>query len=206
MLARTLLTAFLAFGLVACGGRAETEPAEGSGGTGAGASSGGASSGGAPGGGTSTGGAAPGGAGGAGGAVPEECTPKGGGEGGFQQPTCADLSGLSVTDAVVTDASGDGVLSAGEKLTIAASLNETAGEDFMWYPGVRFESASELVTVKENDWYYGIAACQTQPVTATGEISASAQPGTTVIVTARVGMINEECPSAPALEIPLDIE
>lgn len=191
MLSRSLVPAFFALALVGCGGRAETDPAEASGGSAGSVPSGGASS---------------GGAGGTGGAVPEECTPKGGGEGGFQQPTCDDLSGLSVTDAVVTDASGDGKLSPGEKLTIVASLNETAGEDFMWYPGVRFVSASESVTVKENDWYYGIAACQTQPVSATGEISPSAKAGTVVTVTARVGMLNEECPNAPALEIPISIE
>jgi hypothetical protein len=74
------------------------------------------------------------------------------------------------------------------------------------YPGVAFESDHPGVSVKENDWYYAIFACQTHTASATLVVSGDVAPGTQVTLTARVAMINQECPDAYAIEIPLTIQ
>src|SRR5262245_52503848 len=51
------------------------------------------------------------------------CTPVSQGAGGFVQPTCDDLSVLTISDPVVTDSDGDGLVSAGEEAFIQANLN-----------------------------------------------------------------------------------
>ena len=161
-----------------------------------GTSTGGSSTGGTSTGGTSTGGSSTGGS---------ACVPKDPGTGGSFEYTCADLSVLTVSDPAVIDNSGDGLVSAGEGAMIKAMLNEVAGIGFGMYPGVYFESSDVGVTVKEDDWYYGIGACQTLPVTAHATFASNIPSGSIVTITARVGMIGQPCPDAYEIAIPITV-
>ncbi len=75
----------------------------------------------------------------------------------------------------------------------------------MYYPGVNFETAAAGVTVSSGDWFYGIAACQSNPVTASIVVGGNVAPGTVVTITARVAMLNHECPDAYAIEVPITV-
>jgi hypothetical protein len=146
-----------------------------------------------------------GGSGGSAGAPTRACVPE-------EDPppqvewTCEDLVVLTVSDPVVVDESGDGSVSPGENVVIQTKLNEVAGIGFSMYPGVYFESDNPEVTVNYVDWYYAIAGCQTLDANATASFGASLAPGTMVTITARVGMLNTDCPDAYAIEIPIQIQ
>jgi hypothetical protein len=197
------MTLFLAL-LVACGGSVSTETA-GSETAGSESNSGsaGASTSGDPAGGGGGGGAGSG-SGGDGGAS-STCSPKPEGMGGFMQPSCEDLAVLTVSDPVVTDEDGDNLVEAGESATLKLNLNEVAGVGFNYYPGVIFETAAPGLTVSSEDWYYAIFACQTHPVTAHIELDSDIPPGTVAVITARVAMINQDCPDAYAIDIPIKV-
>jgi hypothetical protein len=187
---KKLSIACLCVSLAACGGAVTSAP-EGAGGAGAG---GGA----ATGGGSAVTGGGSAGAGGGG-----ECVPQPEGTGGFMEPTCQDLGLLTVTDPTVTDDGGDGLVEAGEGATLQVNLNEVAGVGFLWYPGVIFESDNPGVTLSGQDWLYAILACQTQPLT--GHATFDVPAGTTVTITARVAMLNQDCPDAAAIEFPVSV-
>lgn len=201
--------------LAACGGKASADDGGSTGGqagaaAGGQAGAGGSAFGGQAGAGASAG-AAGGGAGGmggtanTGGSAGAECVVKGDGWGDNVNPTCSDLSVLGVSEPVVTGGGANGSVSAGDSFNLAVVLSEVAGEGFSVYPGVKFESDNVGVTIKENDWYYAIAACASYDASATGKVDPSVAPGTVVTLTARVAMLNNDCPSAPSLKVKLTI-
>lgn len=205
---RELSVVVVAAVLAACGGKASHDAEEpGTGGnpaTGGSSAFGGASAGGGAGAGggvASGGGTAAGGSGGSGG----ECIPEGDGWNSDTDPTCEDLSVLAVESPVLVDAGGDGAVSPGEAFELKVVLSEVAGLGFGWYPGVRFESDHPGVTIQEHDWFYGIFACNSYDVGATGKVDSSVAPGTVVTLTARAAMMSTECPSAPALKVQLTV-
>jgi hypothetical protein len=100
------------------------------------------------------------------------------------EATCEDLWVLDVSNPTVSDQSGDGVISPGETLDVRVDLNEIAGYGWNMYPGVDFKSDQPGVSVKWNDWYYAIAACE-RIAGATAVISTTFH-GTQVTITARV--------------------
>ena len=153
----------------------------------------------------STGGGTSSGAGGA--SAVAVCTPQpeGEGSGGFKEPTCADLARLAVSHPVLHDADSDGQLDVGETAYLQVNLDEKAGVDFLSYPGVSFESATPGVTVSTGDWLYGILACQSTQVTTSIEVGSGVTPGTVVKITARVAMLNHDCPDAYAVTIPITV-
>ena len=212
-------TCLLALTLAACGGESISDPAAASGGSGGAsgsAGSGGAVSPGGSGGAVSPGGSGGGGSGGSGGggsggssgasgsAGSASCVPEPGPN--PMEYTCETLSVLTVSDPFVEDDNGDGALSAGEGGTLHVRLNEVAGVGFGMYPGVSFESDAPGVSVQEDDWYYAISPCDSYDAAATLEVSPGVSPGTVVTITARVAMVNTECPNAYAIEIPLTID
>lgn len=205
--------------LAACGGSVDNgDEAPGGGGSGAVAGSGatggmvatggsgGASTGGSGGIVTSggTGGGSTGGSGGSAGAP--ECVPNVGGTGGFVEPSCEDLGGLTVSDPYIVETDGDGVVSPGESVTIKISLNETSGDEMMYYPGVVFTSDNPLAKPSNDGWLYGIFACTTMEIT-TGLIIDPAMPaGTVVNLTAHVAMLNSECENTNALTFQVQVD
>lgn len=145
--------------------------------------------------------------GGTGGESPGVCVPKDPPT-DFEQPTCADLSGLTVateTPAFVDD-SGDGVVSPGEGATLSIALVETAGTGFSYYPGVVLESSNPDVKVSDGNWFYAIGACQVETMPTHIDVGANVAPGTVVQITARVGMISGPCPDTHAVTIPIVIQ
>ncbi len=132
-----------------------------------------------------------------------ECVPQPDMTGTFKQPTCADLAGLAVSHAVVTDAGGDGDVNVGETAVIDVSLAEIAGLGFSFYPGVVFESDHAGVTVTSDDWFYAILPCQIDHVAAQLTVASDVPAGTLVKITARAAMLNDACLDAPAIVIPI---
>ncbi len=190
--------------LVGCGGETEADAFDpGSGGSSAMGGAAGAPSGGGAAGAPSGGGAAGAATGGAGGA---ECVLKGEGWPSGTEPTCADLSVLSIDTPVVTDGGGDGSVSAGEAFDLKVVLREVAGVGFGWYPGVKFESDHPGVSLSGTDWFYGIFGCSSYEVAAQGKVDASVKSGTVIELRARAAMLNEECPSAPSLTLKLTVK
>lgn len=142
---------------------------------------------------------------GSGGAGGSTCVPQPEGAGGFMQPTCADLAVLAVSHPVLTDADGDGQVEVGETAVLQINLDEIAGVGFNFYPGVNFTTTTAGVTVNHNDWLYAILACQNVPVSAQIAIGSDVAPGTVVTITARVAMLNNDCPDTYAVEIPITV-
>ncbi|MBI5488885.1 MAG: hypothetical protein HY905_16245 [Deltaproteobacteria bacterium] len=119
--------------------------------------------------------------------------------------TCEDLQRLELEAPVVSDDGGDGRVSPGEGADIRVVLRETAGLDFMWYPGVTFLADDPRVTVGSDDWRYGMAACSAEEYHARLSVPADMPSGTMVTVTARAAMLPDECPDANILDIPITV-
>lgn len=117
--------------------------------------------------------------------------------------TCEDLRALVLESPLVSDDGGDGWVSPGEGADIRVMLRETAGLDFMWYPGVTFAVDDPRVTVGSDDWRYGMFACSADEYHARLTVAAEVPSGTVVTVTARAAMLPDECPEANTLEIPI---
>lgn len=181
-------------GVVSTGGSGGTTTTGGSGGV---VSTGGTSSGG-------TGGASVGGSGGSAGAG--ECVPNTGGTGGSVEWTCEALDGLTVSDPTIVETDGDGVVSPGETVEIEVLLNETSGNDMMYYPGIEFFTDNPLAKVSANNWLYGIFACDSSELGATLTLDPSIPPGTVVNVTAYVAMLNQGCESPSSIQFAVQVE
>jgi hypothetical protein len=137
--------------------------------------------------------------------TPAECQPKPDGMGGFMQPTCADLDVLTLSDPVITSADGDAALSPGESATLTVNLNEVAGVGFSYYPGVTFKTFDPGVAVKSEDWLYAILPCQSYPMNAYIELASDIKPNTVITIVAQVAMLNQDCPDAYAIKIPIEV-
>ncbi len=138
---------------------------------------------------------------------PQPCVPEPEGGGGTPvKPDCSDLGGLSVSNPTLTDENGNGLFEAGETLSLTLKLNETQGRDFMWYPGVLFESTHPGASVPAEYWFYGIFACQSHEVPVTIALSPGLPKNTKITISARVGMLNENCPNSSSLQIPFEIQ
>lgn len=138
---------------------------------------------------------------------PAPCVPQPEGTGGILiNPTCSDISGLSVSDPTLVDENGNGLFEAGETATLSIKLNETTGTSFMWYPGVLFESDHPGATVPAEYWFYGIFGCQSHDISVPVSLAASLSKNTNIHITARVGMLNQQCPNTSSLAIPINIQ
>jgi hypothetical protein len=71
---------------------------------------------------------------------------------------------------------------------------------------VKFESDNPDVTISEDDWFYGIFACESYATGGSGKVGANVAPGTVVELTARVAMLNTDCPSAPSTSIEIVVK
>ncbi len=204
---RTSCLIGLCLAVTACGGQSLSDGGEagaaGSGNSGAGAtarSTGiGGKNAGTRGKGAGTGGGGIAGAGSAGGTggVPSSCVKQD--DWTFQEPVCADLAPLTLTDMSATD-SNDNIFKPGEPIQVSVNLNETSGKGFSYYPGVTFTANHPSVFFGKQsegkDWLYAIEGCGTTPLSTTIHVFGDISPGTEVEVTAQVGMINQECPGA----------
>jgi hypothetical protein len=199
--------------LVACGGSVDDDgenPAAG--GTGGAVSTGG--SGGSTGGsgGATTGGSGGATTGGSGGVATggtggtPECFPAAGGTGGFVEPTCEDLGGLTVSDPEIIESDGDGVVSPGETLLLRVSLNEVAGVEMMYYPGVIFTTDNPLAKAGNEGWLYGIFACTSMQIDSSFVLDPSIPSGTVVNVTAHVAMLHEDCTDTDAITFQVEVK
>ena len=88
---------------------------------------------------------------------------------------------------------------------LQVNLDEIAGLDFYYYPGVIFETAAPGITVSTDAWFYGIGACQSSPLIASIVVGDDVAPGTVVTITARVAMLKQDCPDTYAIEVPITV-
>ncbi len=116
--------------------------------------------------------------------------------------TCKDLEGLVLTGPVISgDDDGDGYLEPGESATLRITMKDISGLGFNYYPGVNFESSNPKVTTTAESWFYAILPCTEQEATTTIKVLPDVPSGTNVNIRAQVGMLNQECPDAFAVDI-----
>lgn len=120
-------------------------------------------------------------------------------------PSCADLSAFTLADPKVEDDSGDGLVSAGEGATISVVIRENSGKGFMAYPGAKFSTDHGGASIAPDTWLFGIAGCETAVLSAYATFSNDITKGTVVNVTAKVAMLNGDCPDTSSLVIPIEV-
>lgn len=125
---------------------------------------------------------------------------------GDWEPSCANLAPLLVTDPVLVDANGDGKVSPGETATLTVQLRETSGIGMYYYPLVNFTTDAAGVTVTNDAVLYGIAPCNSVPMTTQITVAPDAPTGEIVTVHAQVGALNMDCPSASAASVTFPIQ
>jgi hypothetical protein len=119
--------------------------------------------------------------------------------------SCDELSHLTVSDLTIVDTGGDGVVSPGEVARLGATLNEVGGHNFNRYPGVTFTADRADVTIGNTDWRFALSACHSARFQASATFGPSIPVGTTVRITARVAMLNRDCPGAHAIALDVTV-
>jgi hypothetical protein len=125
---------------------------------------------------------------------------------GFQPPTCADLGGMTVSDPVIADASGDGKVSPGESAIITVRLTDVAGKGFTQYPGVKLSSDVAVIPQPESVVFYAILPCTSLEGGALVTIPSSVAAGTVVKVRAQAAMLGMDCPGAPSIVVLIQVQ
>ncbi|APR81726.1 Hypothetical protein A7982_07075 [Minicystis rosea] len=125
---------------------------------------------------------------------------------GFQEPTCADLAVMTVTSPVVKGPDGTSKLAPGETGTIDVSLDEIAGKGFSYYPAVTFTSDVAGITVESGAQFFAILPCTSVDAPGSITVSSDVPKGTMAHIVARVAMLNHDCPDAPSISIPIEIQ
>jgi hypothetical protein len=97
------------------------------------------------------------------------------------------------------------VVSAGETVTLQVLLNETSGNEMMYYPGVTFTTDSPLAKPGNEGWLYGIFACTSMEIGSSLSIDPSAPSGTVINVTAHVAMLSEDCSDTNSITFPVAV-
>jgi hypothetical protein len=111
-----------------------------------------------------------------------------------------------VNPSISNDTDGDGLVEPGETVSVTVMMKDTSGLGFNWYPGVEFASKNPSVGVEADTWYYAILPCTEQPATATMKVAPDVLPGTIVTIRAQIAMLNQKCPEAFTLEIPVKVQ
>ena len=120
--------------------------------------------------------------------------------------TCDDLDRLILIDPKISnDTDGDGLVEAGETASLTVTMKDTSGFGFYWYPGVEFATKDPIASVQADTWYYGILECGEQPATASIKVAPDAAPGTMMTIRAQIAMLNEKCPDAFAIDVPVKL-
>lgn len=123
------------------------------------------------------------------------------------QPTCKDLDRLVLgTSSVTGDTDGDGFVEAGETATLTVMMQDISGLGFNWYPGVEFSTKSTVAGVQSDTWYYAILPCTELAATGTIKVAPDAAPGTVVTIRAQIAMLNQTCPDALAIDVPVKVQ
>ena len=124
-----------------------------------------------------------------------------------EQPTCQDLDRLVLANPSISDdTDGDGLIEPGETASVTVVMQDTSGLGFNWYPGVEFATKNPMVGVQADTWYYAILPCGEMPATATIKVAPDTAPGTIVTIRAQIAMLNQKCPDAFTIEIPVKVQ
>jgi hypothetical protein len=149
------------------------------------------------------------GSGGSGGA-PSVCVEQPQGTGGFKEPTCADLSVLTISNPLINDnvdvgGDGNGEVNVGETVVLWVEMTEVAGVGFNMYPGVVFSTNDPGVTVTADNWLYAILPCMEVSLAGSVTIGPDVAPGTVVTVRAQANMLGAECTDTPFVDVPITV-
>jgi len=143
-------------------------------------------------------GAGGGGSGGGGGAS------GGGGSGGTSNdPACAPVVNLALTDFVVVTSAGPGGVAA---LTVKVT---NTSDQFIDYAGAVLECDEQggAVAQVSTDWHFGISGNESTTIGLSATFSASAVSGTTVHCRARGAILNAtQCPNAHTLPLAFSVK
>ena len=115
----------------------------------------------------------------------------------------------SVHDPVVSDANGDGRASPGERITISVTLSEVTGETFLSYPGIDFQALDAGITLDRSGFgasIYSLQPCESIGDSVGATLSGALTAGSVVHVSAQAATLNQDCPNATKLTIPIAIE
>ena len=116
----------------------------------------------------------------------------------------------SVHDPVISDANGDRHPSPGERITISVTLSEITGETAIPYPGIDFRALDAGITLDRSGFdgasTYSLQPCESIDGSVAATLSSDLAPGSVVHVTARAATLNQDCPNATTLTIPITIE
>ena len=123
---------------------------------------------------------------------------------------CETLEGyVSVHDAVVVDTNGDGRASPGERLRLSVTFSEVSGLSYVPYPGVDFQTLDSGITLDPAGFQgpvsYALGACESIGGVVDATLSPSLEPGSLVRVVARAASLNQDCPNAAELVIPITV-
>jgi hypothetical protein len=123
----------------------------------------------------------------------------------FTEGDCHQLDSLVLDAPKITDADGDGIVSAGETLTLSVEWHETKGIGVNLYPGVQFFQLDDARTPVGADWRYAAAACETLRLSTPMVAPSGARPGTAYRVRAQVSELAGACPNAGAIDLSFSI-
>lgn len=128
----------------------------------------------------------------------------------LEQKQCETLEGyVSVHDAVVVDSNGDGRASPGERLRISVTFSEVSGMGYVAYPGVDFQTLDPGITLDragfDGPGSYWLGGCESISGVVDATLSPTLEPGSLVHVVARAASLNQDCPNAAELVIPITV-
>jgi hypothetical protein len=113
---------------------------------------------------------------------------------------------MAVSDPMVLGPRGDAKVSPGNSATITVRLSEVAGTGFNDYPEVKFSSDVGTVAWPGADAFYAILPCTSLEASGVVAIPSSVAAGTLVRVRAQVGMAQMDCPDAPSIVVPIQVQ
>jgi len=128
----------------------------------------------------------------------------GGGSGGTSNdPACAPVVNLALTDFVVVTSAGPGGVAA---LTVKVT---NTSDQFIDYAGAVLECDEQggAVAQVSTDWHFGISGNESTTIGLSATFSASAVSGTTVHCRARGAILNAtQCPNAHTLPLAFSVK
>ncbi|MCB9758359.1 MAG: hypothetical protein H6739_00825 [Alphaproteobacteria bacterium] len=106
---------------------------------------------------------------------------------------------LYLSNPTLDDQTGDGVWRPGEEADIEVTINESWGEEYWHFPGIKVTVEPDAVTwILNEDWLFGIRADDTHTFSFHGVLAEDVEPGAVLELTAVVTSMDcpeEECPA-----------
>jgi hypothetical protein len=120
---------------------------------------------------------------------------------------CRELERLRISQLYVEDLGPDGMLTVGETFYVAAELWDDSGYGFNAYPLIDFSVAPAGVGLSQpGASVFALLPCESMQNRAYVILGETIGPGTEIVVTARAGALNQDCPNAPSEEVRITVQ